>query len=137
MKSGLMRIYLVGILLLVVAPACRTVVQDDRPAGGGNLGGDPSTAETATINVVAQEFEFSLDSNQAKAGALTFVVRNEGHTPHDFALSGEGISEQTRMLDPGETATLEVNLGPGTYEYACTIPGHARLGMKGAFTVMP
>jgi uncharacterized cupredoxin-like copper-binding protein len=65
------------------------------------------------------------------------VVRNEGDTPHDFAISGDGVEEKTPMLDPGETATLEVELEPGTYAYVCTVPGHAMLGMQGEFTVEP
>jgi uncharacterized cupredoxin-like copper-binding protein len=86
---------------------------------------------------VVEEFQVNLDATQAKAGDITFVVRNEGSMPHDFALSGEGPDEKTPMLQPGETATLEVTLEPGTYKYICTVPGHAMLGMQGDFTVTP
>ena len=138
MKSNQKRsLYLVGILLLVAALACRFGVRDDRAANEGNPGGSSAAAERDTINVAAEEFKFTLDAAQAEAGTLTFIVRNEGHMPHDFAISGAGVDEKTSMLDPGETATLEVTLEPGTFGYACTVPGHAMLGMNGTFTVTP
>jgi uncharacterized cupredoxin-like copper-binding protein len=40
------------------------------------------------------------------------------------------------MLSPGQVATLTVTFtAPGTYEYLCTLPGHAAAGMKGELRV--
>ena len=36
----------------------------------------------------------------------------------------------------GKTATLTVNLQPGTYQVVCSIPGHVQLGMIIQLTVM-
>ncbi|MGB5756907.1 MAG: hypothetical protein WBM50_08335 [Acidimicrobiales bacterium] len=33
----------------------------------------------------------------------------------------------TRLIDSGDA--------PGTHQYICTIPGHAKLGMRGMFVV--
>jgi plastocyanin len=82
-----------------------------------------------------EEFAIKLDNTQAKAGDIKLIIRNEGNMPHDFALSGEGLGEKTPMLQPGESATLEVRLQPGSYKYVCTVAGHAMLGMQGEFTV--
>lgn len=41
----------------------------------------------------------------------------------------------TPQLGTGETYEVEVTLEPGTYEYACHIPGHLEAGMKGNIRV--
>jgi uncharacterized cupredoxin-like copper-binding protein len=87
------------------------------------------------VNVVAKEFAFTLDASQANAGTITFIVRNEGTMPHDFAIQGNGVDQKTQMIMPGQSASLTVDLQPGSYTYICTVPGHVILGMKGEFTV--
>jgi uncharacterized cupredoxin-like copper-binding protein len=89
----------------------------------------------ATIEVSAQELSFSLEGSQLTGGLVTFVVHNNGFMPHDFAIHGNGVDEKTPTLQPGESATLTVNLEPGSYTYECTMPGHAQAGMTGTFTV--
>jgi uncharacterized cupredoxin-like copper-binding protein len=96
-----------------------------RPAG------EPGT----TVNVTTRELAFTLDTTQANAGTITFVVTNNGHAPHDFALKGNGVNEKTPLIQPGGSESLTVELKPGTYEFECTVPGHAGAGMRGTFTV--
>ena len=125
--------YLISVLLLaVVIAAC-----------GGNNRPDSQVANRdstspdggTTVNVVAEEFKFTLDSSQLDAGVNTFVVKNNGSMPHDFEISGNGIKQKTEKINPGQLTELTVELEPGTYTYICTIPGHEELGMKGTFTV--
>ncbi len=111
--------------------------------GGGVRADEPSVpepqesiaAEGTTVHGVATEFAFALDRSDVDAGTVTFIITNNGSAPHDFAIEGEGVQEQTEMIQPGQSASLTVDLAPGTYTYICTIPGHAMLGMEGAFTV--
>ena len=42
----------------------------------------------------------------------------------------------TELLDPGESAVLEISLEPGAYTFVCTFPGH-NFTMFGDFTVTP
>jgi uncharacterized cupredoxin-like copper-binding protein/uncharacterized membrane protein YkgB len=93
------------------------------------------SGDTTTVNVVTKEFIISLDPAPISAGSITFVVKNEGHTPHDFAITIDGVLRKTSMIDPGKTASLSVKLQPGTYTYVCTVWGHAMQGMRGTFTV--
>jgi uncharacterized cupredoxin-like copper-binding protein len=66
------------------------------------------------------------------AGVATFTVVNRGEATHDFKIAGK----KTRILNPGQRATLKVALRKGkTYAYLCTVPGHAALGMKGKVVV--
>ncbi len=99
--------------------------------------GDAQTGGAADVQVVAKEFEFALSSAQAKAGTVTFAVKNDGHAPHDFRIRGEGVEQRTAMLQSGDTAQFTAELAPGTYEYQCTIGGHEQLGMTGTLTVVP
>jgi uncharacterized cupredoxin-like copper-binding protein len=89
----------------------------------------------AIVNVTLQEMSISLDSSQLKAGTITFVVTNNGFMDHDFAIRGNGVDQKTLTLNSGESATLTVNLEPGTYTYICTMPGHEQGGMTGTFIV--
>ena len=96
----------------------------------------PTPGDGAQAHVSASNFAFALDTAEARAGQVTFVVTNRASDmPHDFALKGNGLEQKTAMLQPGQSATLSVDLQPGVYTYYCTIPGHDFLGMKGRFTV--
>jgi uncharacterized cupredoxin-like copper-binding protein len=113
------------------------------------------SAETGTrgatlVNVTAgkpSELHFTL-SKPAKlsAGTVTFRVKNAGKAVHDFKLCAAPLTgssaanrcagRATRMLKPGQTTTLTIALvKSGTYEYLCSVPGHAAAGMKGLLTL--
>ena len=108
-----------------------------------------SSATTVTkVTVTAgkpSEFRFTLSTSTVKRGVIRFEVMNRGSMPHDFRVctarnkplanscdAGTG----TRPISPGESKTLRIGiLLKGTYEYLCTVPGHAAAGMKGKLTV--
>jgi plastocyanin len=117
---------LLGIAILAVLLAA---------CSGGSQNSGEGSGNSTTINVEAIDFSFSLDASQAEAGTITFVVQNNGSMHHDFAIRGNGMEEKTPTIDSGGSATLTVDLEPGTYTYVCTIPGHEQLGMSGTFTV--
>ena len=102
----------------------------------GNGQNDINTNDASTtINVVVDDFSFTLDTLETGAGTVTFVILNNGAMPHDFAIRGEHVVQKTPMIKSGDSATLTVELEPGTYTYFCTIAGHEQLGMSGTFTV--
>ena len=102
---------------------------------------------TTTVTVTAgkpSEFGFVLSTKTFKHGPVTFKVTNGGQIPHTFkicaspkggtanACTGKG----TALLSPGASATLTYTFkSKGTYEYLCTVPGHAAGGMKGDLKV--
>jgi uncharacterized cupredoxin-like copper-binding protein len=89
-------------------------------------------AKTPTITVTAVDFKFTLSKSSAPEGAVTFEVTNKGKTAHDFKIDGK----KTALLQPGKKTSLAVTLAKaGKFPYLCTVPGHAKLGMKGTFTV--
>lgn len=107
---------------------------DEQPASGAQQSAAANEAGS-TINIVARDFELKFDVSTVAAGAITFVLTNEGSMPHDFAITIDGKRYKTEMLKPGESGSVTVELAAGSYEYVCTVPGHDMLGMKGTLVV--
>jgi uncharacterized cupredoxin-like copper-binding protein len=110
--------------------------------GNGNGGGSsPSAPEqsgkpgTTQVDVKLVDFRMELSQKTVKAGAYTFVVKNDGQHNHAMAIEGSGTEQKTRQLAPGESANLTVSLKDGTYEVYCPVDGHKDLGMKTVLTV--
>src|SRR5262249_57039988 len=92
------------------------------------------------------ELHFTVSKpSKLSAGTVTFTVKNAGKAVHDFkvctaplmgAAANTCAGRATKMLKPGQTATLKVALTKsGTYEDLCSVPGHAAAGMKGLVTI--
>ena len=104
-----------------------------------------SKATGTVVNVVAgkpSEFKFTLSAMSVKYGPVTFKVTNKGTVGHDFKLCSTGGTANTchgmstPVLNPGQSATLTVPIPKaGSYEYLCSVPGHAAIGMKGDLKV--
>jgi uncharacterized cupredoxin-like copper-binding protein len=87
---------------------------------------------TSRVTVIAREFSFKLSKRSVPRGTVIFTVVNKGKITHNFKIAGK----TTRKLNPGQKATLKVKFTKkGRYAYLCTIPGHAKLGMKGVLSV--
>jgi plastocyanin len=85
-----------------------------------------------SVAVTTKEFRFVLSTKSVPKGTVTFNVVNKGKIPHDFKIDGK----KTALIPPGKKATLQVTFAkPGSYPYLCTVPGHAKLGMKGVLKV--
>jgi len=100
-------------------------------AGAGTAAYYPSTVKTTMVTVRASDFKFALSKTTVPHGRITFVIKNTGHTPHDFAIAGHTSSH----VQPGKTTRLTVTLKKGRYPYRCTVDSHAKLGMKGVLHV--
>jgi uncharacterized cupredoxin-like copper-binding protein len=101
----------------------------------------------ANVTVIAGkpgEFRFKLSAKSVKHGKVIFAVKNEGQLPHDYKMCSSpkgGLANACRgrstpVLSPSTSATLTYTFArAGTYEYLCTVPGHAAAGMKGDLRV--
>lgn len=94
----------------------------------------PAVAKTITIRVDAVDFAFTLSRRSVPAGStVRFVVRNRGGSQHDFVVAKK---KRTRVLRPGGRQAITVRFPKaGTFAFLCSVPGHARLGMKGGLGV--
>ncbi|HEU0246344.1 MAG TPA: PQQ-dependent sugar dehydrogenase [Gaiellaceae bacterium] len=92
-----------------------------------------ASSKTITVRVDARDFAFTLSRRSVPAGStVRFAVRNRGNTIHDFVVRGR----RTRILRPAERQTITVSFPrKGSFRFLCSVPGHARLGMKGTFGV--
>ena len=100
-----------------------------------------------TVTVTAgkpTEFHFIVSPSTAKRGVIVFKITNKGALPHTFSLcsarnkplANSCTGRSTNQINPGQSSTLRVSVVlKGTYEYLCTLPGHAAGGMKGLLKV--
>lgn len=104
-------------------------------------------ASTTTVKVTAgkpSEYHFTLSKTSVPKGTTVFKVVDKGKLGHVFKVcatpsSGKANSctgKATKTIEPGKSASLTIVFKKaGKYEYLCTIPGHAALGMKGLLKV--
>lgn len=127
----------------------------------GGCGDDSTTSsEDAVSNDITaevEEWDVEVDAQNAKAGAVTFNVTNDGKIKHEFVVVktdlpvGEipigpdnvfdeenpdvEVVDEIEEFDAGTTQTLEVDLEPGAYQLVCNLPDHYKNGMYREFTV--
>lgn len=128
------RAFVAATLVVAAAVALPSVLF----AGGG---------QTASVNL--SEFKIagsklrSAQFGQASVlspGQTTFTFRNRGQFPHNFVIASTSKGARkfaVAMIQPGESATLRVNLRPGAYLAICTVGNglHYSQGMVRPFTV--
>ena len=90
-----------------------------------------STATNAKYTVTMTDFKFRISPARLTAGTHTFLVINRGQATHDFKIG----TKKTRILNPGQRQTIKVTLRKGRIVVVCTVPGHARLGMRNTLVV--
>jgi uncharacterized protein (TIGR03437 family) len=89
-----------------------------------------------TVNVDEFDYGFTLSQNSIPCGSVTFVQKNTGATQHNFDLTGVPAGAGAGgYINPGQSTTMTVTLGPGSWGYQCDVPTHAGLGMIGQLTV--
>jgi uncharacterized cupredoxin-like copper-binding protein len=107
--------------------------------GGGESSSSAKSSAAPQQTVTLSEAEFSITPNTVnvgRSGTVAFKVRNTGHLAHALEIEGNGVEEETDSIQPGQSATLTVQLAKaGSYEMYCPIDGHEDKGMKGAITV--
>lgn len=100
-------------------------------------GCQPPGPGASTFEVAASEFKFEPRDITARAGEITFVVRNVGMIEHNFVIedrTGQRLAG-IPTIEVGKTERLTVSLTPGSYTIVCTYPGHREAGMVGTLTV--
>jgi nitrite reductase (NO-forming) len=90
-----------------------------------------------TVTVSEFEFGFTLSETTVPCGTVTFVMTNNGTVTHNFVLSGAvpATSGVGPTINPKQTVSMATTVVPGSFDYLCSIPGHAESGMKGTLTV--
>jgi nitrite reductase (NO-forming) len=79
------------------------------------------------LDIRMSEFKFEPATAEVPAGKVTVVIANTGAVEHTFVIPEVG--KGTQAVSAGAKAELELDLGPGTYEVICDVPGHKEAGM--------
>jgi hypothetical protein len=96
----------------------------------------------ARMLVTAREWSLTLSRGTAPAGPLTVQLYNRGQDAHNLNI--RRLDRRKRMTGPRQRVSLTQSGGltqatwqlkPGRYELYCSLPGHARQGMKAFLTV--
>ena len=137
---GVLALCAVGLGALLFGVATHAATGQARSHGAAKV-----TVVTVTAGKPT-ELAFKLSkSSSLPPGTFTFNVTNAGAITHSFEICTKPTATSaknsctgkvTKMLKHGQKATLTVVLTKkGTYEYLCTVPGHAAAGMKGLLGV--
>lgn len=93
-----------------------------------------STGATTTVEVELGEMFVRPSTIEVPAGnRLVLEVRNVGAVEHDLKLNG---TDGTDILQPGESATVDLGVQRASAEAWCTIPGHREAGMSMTINVI-
>jgi hypothetical protein len=92
----------------------------------------------ARVQVVAQEFSYSLSRTKVRAGRVIVELVNNGQDTHDLDMRRIGSTHIFRFpsVQPGQFVDRELKLVPGRYLLWCAIADHRELGMHAVLRVV-
>ena len=106
-----------------------------RDRAKSSTSGNTAAAKVTDVAVTLSDFKVTAATTTFPAGQIRLNVSNTGSVAHNIGVEGIG---KTRDISPGASAVLDLGvLEPGTYNWICDIAGHADIGMKGTFEVVP
>ena len=125
---GMAKAFALMAAVVVLTMALAACGGSSTPSGGSS---------GSSINVTETEFKITPNTFSAKAGKVTFVIKNSGTVQHDVTVVVNGKEDKSPMVDPGKTVTWTTaeSLSAGTYQVYCTVPGHKESGMTATLTV--
>jgi uncharacterized cupredoxin-like copper-binding protein len=128
------------------------VVKEQKPWG---IAGDAKRARTIAI-AMGDDMRFRPDRIEVREGeTIRFVIRNTGKVLHEMVIGTEAeLAEHAALMKkfptmehdepymthvkPAAQGQMVWNFNrPGTFQFACLIPGHFEAGMKGTIVVLP
>ncbi len=68
----------------------------------------------------------------AAAGHYAVTLKNTGAIQHDLTFPD---GKTTGLVDPGKSATVEIDVPAAGLTFICSVPGHAAAGMQGTIAV--
>lgn len=127
LRGALLASALALALTAVTGAAARTAPRSRaRAASGGAL------------QVTQVEYRLALSRYSVTAGRLSLWAVDRGRDHHDLRLRALGARAQlvSPELRPGQSWNGIVYLHAGSYELWCSLPEHARLGMRAVLRVL-
>jgi hypothetical protein len=84
--------------------------------GDEDFANDPRPPVTVELSGVIQVDKVTVSPDRLGAGPMRITISNQTGQPHSVTLEGEALVQRSENVDPGDTATLQTSLAPGTYE---------------------
>lgn len=100
-------------------------------------GGAKAKGPGGTLKLSASPTALAFDTTKlaSKPGKVTIDFDNPAALEHNVTIEQSGkVIAASETLAEGKTS-VSAELAPGSYEFLCTVPGHAAAGMKGTLTV--
>lgn len=97
-----------------------------------------ATAAGSHLQVIQVEYRLILSRGTVKAGPVSLEAIDRGMDPHDLRLRAlaSRVDILTPELAPQQRWDGVVRLKPGIYELWCSLPEHAKLGMRATLRVV-
>jgi hypothetical protein len=94
-------------------------------------------AAPARLLVNAKEWSLILSRQSLKAGDARLQLVNGGEDAHDLRLRRVGGTRTLAIREtaPGQLTELRAMLRAGKWRLWCSLPGHAKAGMRATLTV--
>jgi hypothetical protein len=98
----------------------------------------PPPQPPARVQVVAQEFRYSLSRSTVRSGRVIVELVNRGQDTHDLDLRRIGGTHVFRFpsVQPGQVVDRELKLVPGRYVLWCAVADHRERGMRAVLRVV-
>ena len=102
----------------------------------------PTDPREGGFEVALGEWAVTPEAEAVRPGRATFVIVNRGTMPHGFEIEREDVEDdaskvETRVLEPGESVEVELDLETGVYKLECNVEGHDDMGMETLLEVSP
>lgn len=81
------------------------------------------------IDIAFEVTQFEIPANTDTVVTLI----NHGVLQHNFVIDELGIASP--LFNGGESGSITINAPAGTYQYYCSVVGHAEVGMVGTLTI--
>jgi len=129
--------------------------QAANPQKPWGIAGDPRHARTVEVRML-DAMRFAPQRIEVREGeTIRFVLRNDGQVPHEMVIGTQaelaahaaamkaspGMQHDepsmARVPPAGQGELVWTFNRPGSFSFACLVPGHLEAGMKGTIVVVP
>jgi hypothetical protein len=84
--------------------------------GDDDFANDPRPPVPIGMSGVIQSDKVTVSPTRAGAGPIVITISNQTRRPRTITLEGETLVARQGPIQPGDTATLQRTLAPGSYE---------------------
>jgi hypothetical protein len=84
--------------------------------GEDDFENEPRAPVRVALTGVIQDDEVTVSPSKIGAGPVEITISNQTDEDHSITLEGESIVQREGPVGPGDTATIQKTLEPGSYE---------------------